>query len=368
MLIVSLGCTQRNGQISNPLKCNLQWGDGKLKDEGCEVISSKDGAPTQFQFKTKIWSPETHNIYIQFRIRKTTSLEGLKFIFSKSDLDVYSYEMPLFKDAEFNLVQDDFSTTLSFPLSALKKEHSSKTVDRVRVYIKGKTGSQTQIKINDYQIKQKAETQGVTTITFDDGYASNLIAAEMMKEQSMKGTAYLIADAIDTPEYLKKSEIKNMESMGWDISSHHQTPVTDFYPDELKKVLGKVVKALGGLSQKKSSQLHFAYPLGRHSKKSMGTIKSTFKSARLASGGVETLPVADKYRLRAINVLSTSSPESLVSYAKKAKASGDWAIFMFHFLGRPEKGDLNYSKENFQKFLDLLTKEKIIVKKVSEVL
>jgi peptidoglycan/xylan/chitin deacetylase (PgdA/CDA1 family) len=213
----------------------------------------------------------------------------------------------------------------------------------------------------------KKPSQGFGTITFDDGYLGNYQAAEIMKQENLSGTAYLIPKAINQPDYLTTEQILQIKAWGWDISSHHETPITEFGADERPDLLKSVKNTILKLGNVQMAS-HFAYPLGQYDSSSLGDIKKLFKSARLAGGGFESLPPADLYRIRSINVTPALSAEDLLAKADLAFKSGDWAVFMFHYLDQPDKGELNYSSSEFKKFIKGLSTKKNHIKTISEVL
>jgi hypothetical protein len=96
-------------------------------------------------------------------------------------------------------------------------------------------------------------------------------------------------------------------------------------------------------------------------------VKRYFETARVAGGGVETLPPADPHLLRTINVTSQTSPEELASRVKEAVDNGQWAILMFHYLVDQPKSPTEYPESEFKRFIDLLGKAQVPVLPVDEV-
>ncbi len=115
---------------------------------------------------------------------------------------------------------------------------------------------------------------------------------------------------------------------------------------------------------------HFAYPFGNFDNDlSMEIIKKHYKTARIVRGDIETLPVADPYRLRPIYVLSYTPPELVLNRIDKAIDNGDWAILVFHGIVDKNANDVQgkYLKSNFQKIVDGVYKKNVDVMTVSEV-
>lgn len=61
-------------------------------------------------------------------------------------------------------------------------------------------------------------------ITFDDGYADNLLAAQpIMEKYGMKGTMFIIGSFVGQPDYLTWEQIRELKSRGAEIGSHTMT-------------------------------------------------------------------------------------------------------------------------------------------------
>ena len=96
-------------------------------------------------------------------------------------------------------------------------------------------------------------------------------------------------------------------------------------------------------------------------------VRKYFETARVAGGGVETLPPADPYLLRTVNVLDTTKPEELAEVVKNAVDNGQWAILMFHYLVKQPTTHIEYRESDFVKFIDLIGTAKVPVLTVDEV-
>jgi peptidoglycan/xylan/chitin deacetylase (PgdA/CDA1 family) len=101
-------------------------------------------------------------------------------------------------------------------------------------------------------------------LTFDDGYDDiYLYAFPLLKKYQMKGTMYIIVNALDTPGYLTKEQVREMADSGYvEIASHtlnhanlSQSSYSQAYyqiidsKKELEKIIGRTVD-------------DFAYPYG----------------------------------------------------------------------------------------------------------
>lgn len=346
--------------------CSLIWGElNSIKK--CKFITKDDGNPFLIKFDTKKVDLRKFNPRFIFRINEIDNLDGIKFIFKQNQMVLAEYEVPLYSDFEYGLIKNDYPTSFTIPFSAMKRSSKSEfIINNIEVYIDPKVKNNLQIEFEKLSFDKKIE-RGKVSITFDDGYRTNVLASKITKKFGMNGTAFIIPQVVGEKGYLTKNDIKLLKNNGWFISSHEFQPVTEVSDHNLKNYLLESKLATKKLSNQESSN-HFAYPMGKTNPSSISKVKSIFKSARIAGGGIETLPVGDIYRIRVVNVLPRLTPEKLFEICKKAILNGDWAVLMFHYLDDDSKLDLNYSSKNFEKFLKMLSVLKKDVKPYHEVI
>ncbi len=109
-----------------------------------------------------------------------------------------------------------------------------------------------------------ASTTKTIALTFDDGYEDFYINAfPLLKKYNLKGTFYVIINALDKPGYITKAQLQEMAASGFvEIGSH-----TFNHPDlRLKQEADAVfeIKGSKGELEKMIGQpvLTFAYPYG----------------------------------------------------------------------------------------------------------
>lgn len=351
------------------LECKKDWGDVTIK-EACTVALGTEGTPSQIHFPISQWNSKTHNMFLSLKIKGMKNLEGLEVrVFSEST-HVLTYTLPLYSDPEYNIIQDDIWTELSLPLSQMTLVAQTKIqlFDQIALYLKAKPNAPVQLEIVGVKILKKP-SKGRISVTFDDGYDEHFQAARTLNQHQYAGTFYVIPGVLGQKNYLTKQQVKLMHQWGSEIGSHHQTPVTEIKNLETLKSLIKEIKAeISEVSGDSSQSLHFAYPLGKYNVSTLPIIKKLFTSARLAGGGLETLPAANKHRLRVYNVTPASTPERLLELMTTAAANGDWLILMFHYLDQPDKGDLNYSSNAFSQLIKSAKNKNLPIQPVGEVL
>jgi peptidoglycan/xylan/chitin deacetylase (PgdA/CDA1 family) len=209
---------------------------------------------------------------------------------------------------------------------------------------------------------------GVVSLTFDDGYAEHhAVAAKLMAVHGMRGTAYVMPDQVGEAGYMTLAQLRELrERYGWDVAAHHFEPFTDA-PEGLGLRIGGIQRFLGAHGFGEGGA-HLAYPLGKYDSRTvLPLVRARFATARLAVGGVETLPPTDRHRLRAVNVLPTTTPEEIRQIARRAQREGEWAILMFHFLVDEPEQETEYGVEALRQALAALAAEGVAVETVSEV-
>ena len=212
-------------------------------------------------------------------------------------------------------------------------------------------------------------SQGVVSLTFDDGYEAHFdVAAPLMAERGFAGTAYVMPDQVGLDGYMTLDELRVLRrSYGWDVAAHHFVPFTKLEPDDLDDT---ILGVRGYLTRHGfgDGANHLAYPLGKLDPKVvLPTTRRHFGTARLASAGPETLPPGDPHRLRAMNVLDTTSPAEIRAALLRAREHREWLILMFHFLVEEPEIETAYAISAFTAALDEIRNVGLPVRTVNEV-
>lgn len=310
-------------------------------------------------------------VKVIFKVSDLTKLSGMELRLS-SDVSGYenffSVPVPLFTDIDFNTVQTDSWVTYTFTMGEAKAhgEPDLDSIKRMGFYL---GGDKVKVEFNKVEVFDSFP-HSIVSFTFDDGYDDHFLAAEVMGDFNYAGTAYLMPRQINQENYLTTAQVRDMKEIyGWDLASHHKTPIVDFEYNELENEFFYTQGYLAGLGAEEDS-FHFAYPLGRQNRKTtLPLIRRLFKSARIAGGGAETLPPADWHMLRTFNVMPDISPEEILTRVQKAREQGEWLILMFHYLTEEENPEnpLAYNIQDFRKLCELLEEDRANVMTVREV-
>ncbi|MEW7992240.1 MAG: polysaccharide deacetylase family protein [Candidatus Thiodiazotropha sp.] len=354
-----------------------QWGTGwqapmsmDLPEEWMRVGTEGDGRPVFIQSETLKLDLQKKILSFQMRINSIDYLAGieLRFASDKSFESYFSIPIPLYTVKSFNLLQADAWHTFSFGLGNAKMtgEPKSDAIRYLGIYLQDNALAPLVFDFTDIKVTS-AQMPAMLSYTFDDGYDDHMLAAKIMARYGHAGTAYIIPQTIGKTGYLTEVQLKEMQRLGWGISSHHATPFVDFDALTLKTEIESVLQTLeqGGFS---NSMRHLAYPLGQQNRTYVQAMTRTaFDTARIAGGGMETLPPGDRWLLRTYNVMHDTSIEDLRREVRLAKANNQWLILMFHYLAEKPANDLEFSEAQFVELVEMIDKEEIEVKPVHEV-
>jgi hypothetical protein len=322
------------------------------------VVGKNSPSYIETTFDTPI-SVDRKFVKVVFRVSDLDKLTGLELRLSSDPVgynNFLSIPVPLFTDKNFNIIQSNAWVTYTFTMGEGRPigKPDLTQVKRMGFYLGGEF---VDVDFKSIEVLE-ANYESVVTLTFDDSYDDHFLAAEIMDQYGFAGTAYVMPREVGLENYLTEDQLEQMrEAFGWDLSSHHKTPIIDFSYKDLELEMGYTI---GYLAQKgtPSAAKHFAYPLGRQSRKTtLPLIRKMFSSARLAGGGAETLPPGDWHMLRTFNVMPTMSPEDIMERVVKAREQGEWLILMFHYL-TPEHTPLDplyYNIEQFNRLCEMLS-------------
>lgn len=180
--------------------------------------------------------------------------------------------------------------------------------------------------------------RGAVTLMFDDARDGVELAVPVLQRLGLKSSIAVITGFLDQAAFMSTAELVALESyLHWDLISHHTLEVPldrsfdSYEPADLAAEFEALTAAMRRLASSPGWR-HLVYPNGRIDKDAIETVRHYFTSGRTTVNqlGLETWPPGDQYRLRAMSVLSTDTPEALIDLIDRAAASGGWLILAFH--------------------------------------
>ncbi|GEM_PF-2212564 len=349
----------------------LEWQSGVLQimKENINLFTKDQKNPLflTHDISDKEINLDLENIIIPLLIDDIRLVSGLEIRLSekRASNNYLYYSVPFFHDYEFNLIKSSKKTEIGLSKANFKlKGEEFKKVNYITFYF---STNSAEVRLSVWPIKKsKKISDGVLTLTFDDGPKDNLLAAEILKKYNIPATAYIMPNALGTKDFLTSKELRSISKKNWDIESHHETPFTYFSKDSLDKEISDVESFLINNKYKKKN-FHLAYPLGKTNESVIEAVSKKFSTARIASGGIETIPPVNLHMLRAYNVLKTTTPKELREVIKRTKESKQWLILMFHHIKDEPVDDIDYSTENFEELAKIIKESDISIMTMNEV-
>lgn len=357
------------------------WGVGSLRvargteAAWLELTTAGNGAPSLVR-NVRAFDPpvDLGERFVRFEIRvdRVEHLAGaeLRLLSGTDGEDFFAYTVPLYGDPAFNLLQSDTWAPVTFTLGNARRVGTPDpaAIDGIALYVADRGERPVRLAWRSVSLVE-LPPHGVVSLTFDDGYAEHYgVAAPVMEQHGMAGTAYVMPDQLGDAGYMTEVEVRALhERFGWDVGAHHATPFTDFAPDALARTVADVRGALSALDVGGGFQ-HLAFPLGKHdSRVVMPLVRAEFTTSRIAGGGAETLPPADPHKLRVVDVKSTTPPDEVGRLAARAHAHREWLILMFHRLVPEPANELQYGVDDFERAVEAIDRSGVRVQPVTQV-
>lgn len=217
---------------------------------------------------------------------------------------------------------------------------------------------------------------GVVSITFDDSYAGHqTIGRPRMDLYGFPGTTYTIAELVGTTGYCTIPQLQALEhTSGWEVAAHaftaaaHNNRFSSLSNEALAYELEGLKKWM--LQYGFRGADHLAWPGGDFNAATRSVVSRYFTSARTTIRTTrETAPPPDRLKMRAYNVLNTTTPATVNALVDNAYANRTWLILIFHkLLPSGAATGIEYNQVDFNTVVDYLNTKGIPVRTVSEVL
>ena len=195
--------------------------------------------------------------------------------------------------------------------------------------------------------RPKTTNKGIVTFAFDDGWDSQYTGVKLLAEKGITSTIFAIKEAVETNNYLTLDNLKSLVNLyGTDIEVHGDPSYDQWDEEDLKAHWSESQKFIR--DNKLGNGNHMAYPNGIFPENVVELAKDYFDSCRTITPylPVETLPVADRYRIRAVSSISANAVTSdkVKEYIDRVAKDGGWLILVLHKIG-DTTGDSMYCSE-----------------------
>lgn len=307
------------------------------------------------------------NLVIWLRVEDPASLAYVALYVGNDDLESYAAylvsigdpdpSMLLARGGEWHAV----SVNLADPYQTVGRPDLTR-IDALQLSVAASGAGEAVVNVHGLASFPRA-ARGAVTLMFDDARDGVSLAVPVLQHLGLPASIAVITGFLDRPGFMSVAELVALESyLHWETVAHHTSEVPldhsfDAYDVEaLASEFEALTDALRGLTPS-AGWRHLAYPNGRIDERALETVRRYFTSGRTTVNqlGLETWPPGDQYRLRAMSVLATDPPESLIDLIDRAAASGGWLILTFHQIveGAPEF-PTQYRLDDFRRVVEHL--------------
>lgn len=185
----------------------------------------------------------------------------------------------------------------------------------------------------------------VVTFTFDDGFLSQLQAADVLADHGMAGTFYVNSGQLGWEGYMEPRQLRHLVNDGHEIAGHalSHDSLTELTAKEVER---EVCGDRAALAQLGFHAGNFAYPYGAGSPAVARIVRGCgYNSARDVGGlsggphdcsecpAAEDLPPTDRlWNIRTHSAVhqGPGGLETVKGYVTRAEAVGGWVPLVFH--------------------------------------
>ena len=352
-----------NGAYQEPDRVNFKQGS-----EGLKLIATNGNRAYSDKIIDNDFS-NTNNFVIWLYVYNATSFDFLRIYLTSVgnswnryfQANIYS-EPPGYKTGWNKLVFDK-NSFLSF-----YNESWNNRMNRMRIAIYPKVDQNTNASIDDLRTNLNGK-RGKIIITFDDGDKNvSTKALPILNANNQSGVSFAITSWIGNTGYMNISDLKNLQSNGWDISSHSvdHPHLTDLDSSNLTTELNNSYDWLVNNNFQKSAGF-MAYPYGTFNDNVINYVKKRYIFGRSTSQQpinphFDPTDDAELYIQRVIYVLNTTSVQAVKAKIDDVINNKLLGVLLFHdivdpnytFGSDPANDPYRYKTSDFQNISDYL--------------
>ncbi len=182
-------------------------------------------------------------------------------------------------------------------------------------------------------VEQQVAGTAVVSLTWDDTFADQQVAVDLLDERGMRGTFYVNSGRVNGTGFLSLSQLLAWQEQGHEIAGHTTGHVNlpTLEPDEARRQVCNDRVALLGMGFEVTS---FAYPFGASNALTEQIADECgYNSARGVGDVNNPIPPTNLYDLRTPpSVKPETTLEDLQGYVTAAEPSGAWVPIVFHHV------------------------------------
>ncbi len=198
-------------------------------------------------------------------------------------------------------------------------------------------------------------TEGMVTITLDDGWDTQFTGARpALNLRGIRSTYYIPSDPVREgwSNFMHAAEVQTLINEGNELACHTKT-----HPDLTTLTAEQVEIELRDSQAYLQTRFGvsvpaFAVPFGRHNDAILSTVKPFYTSHRTVAHGQNSRGT-NIYKLRAYDVTSSVTVDTVRGWINKAKLDRTWVILLFHeFVSGTPTRSTQVDIANFEAILD----------------
>jgi len=179
---------------------------------------------------------------------------------------------------------------------------------------------------------QNVDIKPLVSFVDDDGSSKVwTVLKPMFESRNIPCVPAIIPSYVDVGNGLNWSQVKELQSIGWEIAGHHSADLTTMPLSEAEQILRTVKEKMNANGIDVYS---FVYPHGGHNADIRKIIRKYYKSAVGTTGRINKLPIKQYSMNRcALGPLALPGQDTLEYYKSvidEAVANNNWVIFMTH--------------------------------------
>ncbi len=182
-------------------------------------------------------------------------------------------------------------------------------------------------------VEQQVAGTAVVSLTFDDTFADQQVAVDLLDERGMRGTFYVNSGRVNASGFLTLSQLLEWQAQGHEIAGHTTNHINlpMQAPDEARRQVCNDRVALLGMGFAVTS---FAYPFGASNALTEQIAdECNYNSARGVGDVNNPIPPTNAFDLHTPpSVKPETTLEDLQSYVTAAEPEGRWVPLVFHHI------------------------------------
>lgn len=216
-----------------------------------------------------------------------------------------------------------------------------------------------------HQIADAALSEGMVSVTFDDGWESISNAAPLLQHYDIRTTQYIISEVANSnlSEYMSFATINKLKKAGHEVGSHslRHCNQTKLDPQTLQDnaTHSKQLLEEKGLGPVRS----FAYPLGQYNELTQAMYERRFTYIRTSDAGYNDR-YFDTFNIRSMGVLDKTSDEEFKAWLDYAKTHRQWVVLVYHRVN--ETGPYNVTAQQLERQLLMIKQSQLKVLPLAE--